>query len=126
LCCDSHNWYLSSQDGIVSCIVLRQAQNGMQMHPTACPKDVGIEASIEYVTLKTRRYSQRQPRSSSAFRTCRISVKYRMLAPVLLRPIGTRLAMVLLPYAELTKDHIQDVLDVHHAGDLAYRPSSVA
>lgn len=34
--------------------------------------------------------------------------------------------MGLLPYAELAKDHIQDVLDVHRAGDLAYLPSGVA
>jgi len=35
--------------------------------------------------------------------------------------IETRLWYGLLPYTELTKDHIQDVFNVHQARDLAYR-----
>jgi hypothetical protein len=32
----------------------------------------------------------------------------------------------LLPYTELTKDHIQDIVDVYQARDLAYRLCSIA
>jgi hypothetical protein len=32
----------------------------------------------------------------------------------------------LLPYTELTKDHIKDVFDVHQTGDLAYRLGGIA
>ena len=32
----------------------------------------------------------------------------------------------LLPYTELTEDHVQHVFDVNHAGDLAYGLGSIS